>query len=366
MTHVLAIDQGTTSSRAIVFDANLAIVAAAQEEYPQHFPRSGWVEHDPDDIWSSVAATCRGAIERAGILRRRPRGDRHHQPARDDARLGARHRPPARPRHRLAGPPHRRPSAPSSARPGTSPWSPRAPASSSTPTSPAPSSSLAPRRPRRVARAGAPRRAPLRHRRQLLDLAPDRRRAPRHRRHQRRPDPALRHPHGRLGPRHLRPPRHPPRDAARGPRLRRRLRRHPPRPLRRPPRPDPRRRRRPAGGDRRPGLLRAGHAEVDLRHRLLRRAQHRHDPGREPEPPAHHHRLPARRQADLRPRRLDLRRRRRRSSGFATASGSSATPPRPAPSPRRPTRPSASTSSPPSPASAPPTGTPTAAARSSA
>jgi len=68
MTHVLAIDQGTTSSRAIVFDANLAIVAAAQEEYPQHFPRSGWVEHDPDDIWSSVAATCRGAIERAGIL----------------------------------------------------------------------------------------------------------------------------------------------------------------------------------------------------------------------------------------------------------------------------------------------------------
>ena len=68
MTHVLAIDQGTTSSRAIVFDANLAIVAVAQEEYPQHFPRSGWVEHDPDDIWSTVAATCRGAIERAGIL----------------------------------------------------------------------------------------------------------------------------------------------------------------------------------------------------------------------------------------------------------------------------------------------------------
>ena len=68
MSHVLAIDQGTTSSRAIVFDAHLNLVATAQEEFPQHFPHSGWVEHDPDDIWSTVAATCRGAVERAGIL----------------------------------------------------------------------------------------------------------------------------------------------------------------------------------------------------------------------------------------------------------------------------------------------------------
>jgi glycerol kinase len=67
MRHVLAIDQGTTSSRAILFDERLQLVATAQEEFPQHFPRSGWVEHDPDDIWSSVAATCRGAIERAGV-----------------------------------------------------------------------------------------------------------------------------------------------------------------------------------------------------------------------------------------------------------------------------------------------------------
>jgi glycerol kinase len=67
MSHILAIDQGTTSSRAIVFDEGLAIRAVAQEEFPQRFPQSGWVEHDPDDIWSSVAATCRGAIERAGI-----------------------------------------------------------------------------------------------------------------------------------------------------------------------------------------------------------------------------------------------------------------------------------------------------------
>jgi glycerol kinase len=67
MKHVLAIDQGTTSSRAILFDERMRIAAAAQEEFPQHFPRSGWVEHDPDDIWSSTAGTCRKAIERAGL-----------------------------------------------------------------------------------------------------------------------------------------------------------------------------------------------------------------------------------------------------------------------------------------------------------
>lgn len=67
MTHILAIDQGTTSSRAIVFDAALRVVASAQEEFPQHFPASGWVEHDPADLWSTVAGTARAAIERAGI-----------------------------------------------------------------------------------------------------------------------------------------------------------------------------------------------------------------------------------------------------------------------------------------------------------
>lgn len=67
MTHVLAIDQGTTSSRAILFDQNLKIVASAQEEFPQHFPASGWVEHDPADLWSTTAGTCRAAIERAGL-----------------------------------------------------------------------------------------------------------------------------------------------------------------------------------------------------------------------------------------------------------------------------------------------------------
>ena len=66
MTHILAIDQGTTSSRAIIFDDRMTPCASAQEEFPQHFPRSGWVEHDPADLWASVAATCRAAIEKCG------------------------------------------------------------------------------------------------------------------------------------------------------------------------------------------------------------------------------------------------------------------------------------------------------------
>ena len=67
MTHILAIDQGTTSSRAILFDAALRVRAVAQEEFPQHYPASGWVEHDPADLWATVAGTARAAMERAGI-----------------------------------------------------------------------------------------------------------------------------------------------------------------------------------------------------------------------------------------------------------------------------------------------------------
>ena len=65
--HILAIDQGTTSSRAILFDASLGVVASAQREFPQHFPASGWVEHEPEDIWDSVLATAREAIAKGGL-----------------------------------------------------------------------------------------------------------------------------------------------------------------------------------------------------------------------------------------------------------------------------------------------------------
>lgn len=65
--YVLAIDQGTTSSRAMVFDEKGAVVAKAQREFPQHFPESGWVEHDPEDIWQSVLAVCREAIHHSKV-----------------------------------------------------------------------------------------------------------------------------------------------------------------------------------------------------------------------------------------------------------------------------------------------------------
>src|SRR6184192_3317367 len=67
MSFVLAIDQGTTSSRAIVFRGDISIAASAQQEFPQHFPASGWVEHEPEDIWTSTIATCREALIKAGL-----------------------------------------------------------------------------------------------------------------------------------------------------------------------------------------------------------------------------------------------------------------------------------------------------------
>src|SRR5690606_9580631 len=68
--YVLALDQGTTSSRAIVFDDNARVRALAQKEYEQHYPRPGWVEHDPIDIWSSQSGVASEALERAGISAR--------------------------------------------------------------------------------------------------------------------------------------------------------------------------------------------------------------------------------------------------------------------------------------------------------
>ncbi|MCC5992279.1 MAG: glycerol kinase, partial [Rhodobacteraceae bacterium] len=70
MGYILALDQGTTSSRGIMFDAGMNIAAIAQEEFPQHYPRSGWVEHDPSDLWATTAATARAAIEKAGLAAR--------------------------------------------------------------------------------------------------------------------------------------------------------------------------------------------------------------------------------------------------------------------------------------------------------
>ncbi|SMD03118.1 glycerol kinase GlpK [Rhizobium sp. RU36D] len=65
--YVLAIDQGTTSSRAIVFDAKMRVAGSGQKEFPQIFPKSGWVEHDPEAIWESVVWSIKEALKKAGI-----------------------------------------------------------------------------------------------------------------------------------------------------------------------------------------------------------------------------------------------------------------------------------------------------------
>jgi glycerol kinase len=67
MKYLLAIDQGTSSSRSIIFDSTGALVASAQREFPQYFPQPGWVEHDPEEIWQSQAATITEALAKAHL-----------------------------------------------------------------------------------------------------------------------------------------------------------------------------------------------------------------------------------------------------------------------------------------------------------
>src|SRR5215472_7693620 len=68
--HLLALDQGTTSTRAIIFDAKGVPRGAAQQELRQIFPRPGWVEHDPEEIWQATVATARRALAAAKLTAR--------------------------------------------------------------------------------------------------------------------------------------------------------------------------------------------------------------------------------------------------------------------------------------------------------
>jgi glycerol kinase len=65
-TKILAIDQGTTSTRAILFDERLDIIAIEQQEFAQYYPHPGWVEHDPEDLWNSVIAVVKGVLAKTG------------------------------------------------------------------------------------------------------------------------------------------------------------------------------------------------------------------------------------------------------------------------------------------------------------
>src|SRR5881628_2706891 len=70
MKYILALDQGTTSSRAIVFDHTGSIRAVAQQEFRQIFPQPGWVEHDPTEIWATQSGVMHEALAKAGLSAR--------------------------------------------------------------------------------------------------------------------------------------------------------------------------------------------------------------------------------------------------------------------------------------------------------
>ena len=114
-TVVAAIDQGTTSTRCILFDHDARIVAVEQVEHAQILPRRGWVEHDPIEIWTNTRRVLAGALGARRADGARRRRDRHHQPARDDRRVGPRDRRAGRHRRSSGRTPARRRSATSSA-----------------------------------------------------------------------------------------------------------------------------------------------------------------------------------------------------------------------------------------------------------
>ena len=91
-THILAIDQGTTGSTALIINDRMEVVGRANREFTQRFPQAGWVEHDPRDILRSVEEAVRAALADSGVSPPRPRRHRRDQPARDRGALGPRHR----------------------------------------------------------------------------------------------------------------------------------------------------------------------------------------------------------------------------------------------------------------------------------
>ena len=107
MTYILAIDQGTTSSRAILFDAQMQRVGTAQREFTQHFPQEGWVEHDAEEIWDSVLTVCRDVLETTGVSASQIAGIGITNQRETTVIWDQSHRCPDPQRDCLAGPPHR-------------------------------------------------------------------------------------------------------------------------------------------------------------------------------------------------------------------------------------------------------------------
>lgn len=82
--YILAIDQGTTSSRALIFNKDGNVISSAQQEFTQYYPNPGEVEHDPLEIWQSVLSVVEKAIEQGNIEKKTNRGYWHHQSTRNN------------------------------------------------------------------------------------------------------------------------------------------------------------------------------------------------------------------------------------------------------------------------------------------
>ena len=184
-----AVDQGTTSTRFMLFDHSGAEIARHQLEHTQVLPRAGWVEHNPVEIWERTSAVIKTVLNTQRLGVGRPGRARPDQPAGDHHRVEPPDRPPVRQRHRLAGHPDRR----HRRRPGTrrerrgDPAQVRPAARHLLLRRQAALDARARRRPAGRRRAG---RGHLRHRGHLAAVEPDRRdrgRRPRHRRDQRQP-----------------------------------------------------------------------------------------------------------------------------------------------------------------------------------
>ena len=87
--YIMALDAGTTSNRCILFNARGEMCSVAQKEFTQYFPKPGWVEHDANEIWTTQLGVALSAMNQIGAVGGGYRRHRHHQPARDDHRLGS-------------------------------------------------------------------------------------------------------------------------------------------------------------------------------------------------------------------------------------------------------------------------------------
>lgn len=215
--YVVALDQGTTSSRAIVFDRDANVVSQAQREFAQFYPQAGWVEHDPMEIWATQSSTLVEALAQASIEHDRGR-HRYHQPARDHGGLGPSQRSADPQRHRLAVPAQRGDLRAAQAR-RAGRLHPRNHRAGHRSVLLRDQAEVDPRQRRRRPRTRAQRRPVVRHHRHLADLEAHRRQGPRHRLHQCLADHAVQYPQPRLGRTDARGARHSPLDATRGAQL---------------------------------------------------------------------------------------------------------------------------------------------------